>query len=320
VALAWFVARVLLDVPLGVTTGEIMQWVVYAVPFLTFPILVVLLLKRYCSSRSDIWPLVCADTPRPRFQDRPWHIYLLAAMLAYLCGFLILALGMGVEARMQGGQLAMPGRDPIVGYRGVLTVAMHWAWLVFVIGGFCAYSIDSVPRPGHARLERGFTRFGSALFQGLVLAGLTFFIFMHEHVGSLNVGLLKAPQATKLAIYCLNSLLLGVSLSLVANFGRLRQQRREVRRSITRDVAVGEAGGGTVQGQIRDVSEHGALVQLDTALPRVSEGVRLTSAGGVSTRAQVVESEDNGTRLHVHIEDDRSWEALRRDLRIPAPS
>jgi hypothetical protein len=68
------------------------------------------------------------------------------------------------------------------------------------------------------------------------------------------------------------------------------------------------------------VSEHGALVQLDTALPRVSEGVRLTSAGGVSTRAQVVESEDDGTRLHVHIEDDRSWEALRRDLRIPAPS
>jgi uncharacterized integral membrane protein len=320
VAIAWFVTKVVLDIPLGVTTGEVMQWVSYAVPFLTMPIVVVLLLKRRCSGHSDVWPLVCTDSPRPRLQDRPWHIYLLAAMLAYLAGFVTLALGMGLEARLQGGQLTVPGRNQVLGYRDIVLVALHWSWLVFVIGGFSAFSIDSVAKADQSWPRRALIRTGGAVFQGVILAGLTFFIFMHEHVSSLNISLLSPPQQIKLAIYCLNSFLLGVSLNLVANFGRLRQKRKETRRNITREVAVGGPGGATVRGSIRDVSDHGALVHVDAALANLSEDVRLIGNDGTTASAHIVGSARDGTRLHVRIEDEQAWEALRRDLRIPTAS
>ncbi len=319
VSIAWFVATHVLDVELNVSTDEIMDWVLYAVPFLTMPIIMVLLLKRYCSGNSDIWPVVCAGWEPQRLQDRPWHIYFLAAMLAYLTAAIMLAVPMSIEAKLQGLPLEVPGRAPIESYAEIVTIAANWSWLVFVIAGFSAFSIDSVSRGEHSQMRRTFERIGAATFQGAVVSGLTFFIFMHEHVSSLSVSELTAAQQTKLAIYCLNSFILGFALNIVANFGQVRQKRRERRRKVSRDVMIGTAEHAAVAGTIEDVSPHGALVMVGEAFVGSKDEVKLVGSGGTEARGHVVGTEKGGTRLHVEFDDETLWDTLQRDLKIAAP-
>jgi hypothetical protein len=67
-------------------THQVLQWTLYTIPFITVPVLVVLLMKWYLSSYSEAWPAVTDELYYKNPWDRPWQVYAIISLAAYFFG------------------------------------------------------------------------------------------------------------------------------------------------------------------------------------------------------------------------------------------
>jgi hypothetical protein len=59
------------------------EYLSYGVPFITFPVIIVLLIKKFLSD-CDVWPTITKENLYNKISERPWSIYFSLAYLLIL--------------------------------------------------------------------------------------------------------------------------------------------------------------------------------------------------------------------------------------------
>jgi hypothetical protein len=299
----------IIALPVEIRTENIFRWVGFAVPFLSIPVLVVLLIKRQVSMNSDAWPVVTETSRYERLSDRPWHIYLIVALAAYVVGGVVL-FGTSIFFKLLHG-------EPISDYGAMLRNLFVWSGIVLVTAGFTAFRLDSAPdlkRSQQARLAR---RTIGALLQGIATAVAVYIAFVHTiNKGDFNPLALPAVQQGKLSVYCIIGLILGASLYFASGFGRLRQRRRTGRRRLQRSVTI-HSGNRAFAGNIVNVSKEGVLIKSDDFSPSDRNTVQISDQGGSLVEGRIVKLRRNN--IHVQLTDQSSWNQVQKGLGIHAP-
>ena len=297
-------------VPLHVDirTQNIFSWIGFAVPFLTVPVLWVLFIKRYLSSHSEAWPVVTENSRYKRLGDRPWQLYAIVALMAYLVGGLIL-FGTTVVVKLTHG-------EQLENLSAMLRAVFVWSGVVFVTAAFAAYRLDSAPNLDRPKSVRLALRSVGALLQGVATTLSVYLASIHTFgQGELNVLQLPDPAQSKLAIYCLIAFFLGASLYAASGFGKLRQRRNSGRRSVRRSVLI-NSGQKATAGCTLNVSREGALIENYDCLPTIETTVEISDDAGTSALGRIVKTRSN--YIHVHFTDESAWRVLQNGLEIPA--
>jgi hypothetical protein len=291
-----------------IKTGNIFRWVGYAVPFLTIPVLSVLLIKRYLSSHCEAWPVVTETRYYKKISDRPWHIYAIVAFVAFLVG--------GIVLFTISSAALMAKNEPLSNPIEMLRQAFVWSGIVFVTAGFAAYRLDSAPNPERSKLGCYALQSVGFLFQGLATSMAVYISYMHT-VGKGEFNPLKLPIAGqgKLAVYCLIAFLLGASLYAASGFGKLRQRRNIGRRRIVRPVQV-HSGETASTGSIINVSNGGALIESQDVILNEGELVGISAKAGMVAQGQVIKVQ--GSYFHLKFENESAWLEAMNELEIPS--
>ena len=294
-----------------ISTKNIIRWAGYALPFLSIPVLWVLFIKRYLSSHSEVWPVITENLRYKKLADRPWHLYLIVALTAYLVGGLVLFVtSISVES-VKG--------NPIKDLGVMLREVSVWSAIVFVTAIFAAYRLDSAPNFERPRaVSVGMMGLG-ALFQGFTTMLTVYLAFMHITAkGQLNALQLPEPDKGKLGVYCLIGLFLGASLYLSFGFGKLRQRRKFYRRPVQRPVSIHWGQGPKTDGITVNVSREGALIKSEEYPPDESTSIQIADSLGHSAPGRILKL--RGNHIHIHFPDVSAWGLVQNSLEIPAPA
>ena len=298
----------IIDLPVEIRTANIFKWVGYAAPFLSIPVLVVLLIKRQVSMNSEAWPVVTETTRYESLGERPWHIYLIVALVAYIVGGLVL-FGTSVLVKLLNG-------EPISDYGAMLRSLFVWSGIVLVTAGFTAFRLDSAPnlkRSPHGRLA---IRSLGAMLQGTATLAAVYVAFVHTfNKGNFNPLALPAVNQGKLSVYCIIGFILGASFYFASGFGRIRQRRRTGRRRLQRSVTI-HAGQRAFAGNIVNVSQEGALIKSEDFYPANQKTVKISDNEGSFVEGRIVKLRRNN--IHVQLADKSLWSQVQKGLGIPA--
>ncbi len=299
----------IVNLPVEIRTENIFRWVGFAVPFLSIPVLVVLVIKRHVSMNSEAWPIVTENTRYMHLGDRPWHIYAIVAFAAYLIGGVIL-FGTSVFVRLANGAQNLD-------YSTMLRQVLVWSGVVFVTAGFAAFRLDSAPNFNLSKQARLTLRSLGAILQGVATTATVYFAFVHTFSqGELNPLLLPPVNQGKLSVYCIIAFFLGASLYAASGFGKLRQRRSAGRRRLKRSVTI-HCGQQASAGNTVNVSREGALIESYDFSPMGYNTIKISDKDGTSTEGRIVKVRSNN--IHVHFTDMSSWGLVQKGLEIPAP-
>ncbi len=291
-----------------IDTHKIFRWVGFAVPFITIPVLMVLLIKRYLSSHCEAWPVVTEKSFYKKISDRPWHIYAIVVFVAFIGGGIVL---FAISAI-----LSMAKNEPLIDPLLMLRQAFVWSGIVFVTAGFAAYRLDSSPNPERSKLGCCALQSAGFIFQGLATSFAAYVAYMHTF-GDGKINPLNLPEASKgtLVVYCLIAFMLGVSLYSASGFGKLRQRRKIGRRRIVRPVQIHSAEESFI-GSTMNVSNGGALIESQEVTPQEGDIIGISAKEGEVAEGQVVKVQ--GNYLHIKFENESAWLAAMNELEIPS--
>jgi hypothetical protein len=243
-----------------------------------------------------------------RLGDRPWQVYAIVALLAYLVGGVVL-FGISATIKVSHG-------ENMKDFPEMLRSVFVWAGIVFVTAAFMAYRLDSVPPLSRLKLKHVVLRSVGALLQGVTTTFAVYIAFVHTFgKGELNVLRLPEPDQSKLLVYCLIAFFLGAALYTTSSFGRLRQRRNSWRRRVRRSVLIHSRGEAT-SGNTVNVSREGALIESHGYLPMEEKTVEISDNAGTSAQASIIEK--RGKYLHLRFLDEPVWHGLKGKLEIPA--
>jgi hypothetical protein len=292
-----------------IRTKNIFKWVGFAVPFLSIPVLVVLLIKRQVSMNSEAWPVVTETSHYARLSDRPWHIYLIVALVAYIVGGLVL-FGTSVFVKIID--------SPITDYSAMLRNSFVWSGIVLVTAGFTAFRLDSAPDLNRSPQVHLAMQSVGAMFQGAATLAATFIAFVHTiNKGDFNPLSLPEVERGKFYVYCTIAFILGASLYFASGFGRLRQRRRAGRRLLQRSVTI-HSGKRAFAGNTVNVSREGMLIKSDGFYPSEQNTVQISDPSGSLVEGRIVKLRRNS--IHVEITDQSAWSQVQKGLGIQAPT
>jgi hypothetical protein len=299
----------------NISTRDIISWTGYGVPFIVIPVLAVLFIKRYLSTRSESWPVVTEDARYNSYMDRPWHIYFLVALFAYLVGAVVLYSLSVTAAFINQKELE---------YIRVLRVVLAWSSVVFLTAGYTAFRLDSAPDRAHKPRKHYLMRCIGACSQGLLTSSLVYFVYIHTAGLPLNIFREETGDYSRLFVMCLIAFFLGLSINLATGLGRLRQRRKHGRRLASRPVIL-NIDDASLPAETVNISQEGALVKANETLMSSSHidtsgsAVIIVSNGdGETTRAKIVHV--RGDRIHLFFEDAKYWLSLQEKLSIPLPA
>lgn len=299
----------IVKLPVEIRTENIFRWVGFAVPFLSIPVLVVLLIKRHVSLNSEAWPVVTETTRYRHLGDRPWHIYAIVAFVAYIAGGMIL-FGTSILFKLTHGEQNL-------NYCLMLRQVFVWSGVVFVTAGFTAFRLDSAPNFNLSKQARLALRSLGALLQGVATTATVYFAFVHTFAqGELNPLVLPPLEQGKLSVYCIIAFFLGSSLYAASGFGRLRQRRSTGRRRLNRFVTI-HSGQQAFTGNTVNVSQEGALIKSSDYSPTGYDTIKISDKDGTSAEGRIVKVRRNN--IHVHVTDKSSWDLVQKGLEIPPP-
>lgn len=299
----------IVNLPVKIRTENIFRWIGFAVPFLSIPVLAVLLIKRYLSLHSEAWPVMTENTRYNDLGDRPWHLYAIVAFVAYLVGVVILY-GTSISVRLAHGHYN-------IDYSAMLRQVLVWSGVVFVTASFTAFRLDSAPDFNLSKQARFARRILGALLQGVTTTLAVYVAFVHTFAqGELNPLVLPPVDQGKLSVYCIIAFFLGASLYVASGFGRLRQRRHTGRRKVKRSVVINSAHKASV-GNTVNVSREGALIESLDSFPSGYDPITISDKDGTSAEGRVVKVRNNN--IHVHFTDQSRWGLVQKGLEIPAP-
>jgi hypothetical protein len=306
-AAALVVARLLEVRPPELPLGQLLA---YSVPFVTIPILLVLLTKKVFSSLCSAWPVVSRNRPYERVADRPWHIYVLVSLMAAVVGFLVL-FGMLEGARWLGVGTAKGD---------LLKKSVAWSFMILPIALLAAYHLDSVQAANVPWPLRSLRRGTSLLLYGLVSMAVTYFIFLY--VNGLTWATLyiddEALRGQAIA-FCLTGLFLGISLNYAYGFLiSTQQQRAERRRFRQYDVSIVVDRDNAVAAQILNVSDTGAFIKCDACAPDTGKDVTVTDSANNTAHGEIVRVA--GDSFGVRFTDPAAWSIVQTGIEATAHS
>ena len=241
-----------------ISTTQIVQWAVYGVPFLMAPTFMVLMLKRQLSKCESAWPMVTPvnDIYR-RFKDRPWHVYLFVSICGYLSALVTLVL-LNAVFGMLSHQESSGGFD-------TLSRMAIWPFLGMVTAAFVAFRIDSRSNGNRSESLKALLTAAGCLLQAMATVVTIYFAFMHCNNGgnlSFTSQLTMADQ-TRLFIYLVMGVCIGMALFLTSRFSTADLDRREVPRKKVNKATVLVVGDIRINGVLKDYSESGAYIKVD---------------------------------------------------------
>lgn len=295
-----------------VEASEIVAWTGYAIPFLIIPVLLVLFIKRYLSTRSESWPVVNEHELYKSIGDRPWHIYFVVALFSYLIGAAVLyTLAISVNL-LHGNE---------VKYIPILRVVLAWSSVVFLTSGYTAFRLDSASKPDIEKNKYYLIRAAGALTQGLLTAGLIYFVYLHNVDKPLGIVFEQPHEFGKMYLFCIIGFFLGITVNLASGVGRLRQRRQQGRRFARRSLTL-QFEGNSAEAETINISDQGALILMkESSLLNSAEMsdqqkvvVTITNTSGATAKANVINK--HGDRLHLLFENMQKWILLQDKLDI----
>ena len=309
---------IIANLPIGETfldeveTSKIVSWTAYAIPFLIIPVLLVLFIKRFLSTRSESWPVVTEYDLYKSLGDRPWHIYFVVALFSYLTGVMVLyAMAIAVSF--------FKGPEEIE-YISTLRVVLAWSSVVFLTSGYTAFRLDSASNPNVEKYKYYIIRTAGALTQGILTAGLIYFVYMFNEDKPLGIVFEKPQEFGKMYVFCVIGFFLGITVNLASGVGRLRQRRKKGRRFARRLLTLHFEGNST-EGETINISDQGALIVMKESLLKITETnnreelvVTVSSASGITAKANVINV--RGDRLQLLFQDMQKWISLQDKLDI----
>jgi hypothetical protein len=237
-----------------VTTGRLLEWVVYGIPFLTLPVIFVLYAKRFLSFKENIWPVV---TKELSVMQRQWNIYIVVIALAYLIGFATLELLIYFYPPKPNLTLSVAQQAKDLSH-GMLAI---WSLISMVTAAFVAYRLDSFTESRTSLSRKIALTTGGALFQGSLTAAVAMFAIFHsKNAGSFDVDKLMANGEAMGMMVVLTTMcfIIGCSLFVVSKF-RKPENRHGERHETAKDVDF-QIDGEQYKGKILNASSGGVLL------------------------------------------------------------
>lgn len=331
------------EMPASLTTGRIVSWIGFGTPFLMLPIIQVLFVKRYLSTRGDAWPTATEEGYYKTLGQRPWFIYFLVSLSSYVIAALVLlVLTVGVQfvsSKFDSmGQSETPSvsetrdlsetseastgneekrkKKPEDKIRSILA----WSSIVFLTTGFIAFRLDSGTRPDQNQGRYYLMRAIGAFSQGLLTGLLVFFIYHYTRDSPLDIIFTGVEEFhPTLLVLCTDSFLLGLTFNIATGIGRLRQRRKSGRQITHRKITLHILGQDETA-QTLNVSCQGALISVDNN-QRLGGSLQNTTAslktedGQIQAEANIVRR--RGSQLHLSFINLDSWNELRQHLQNP---
>ncbi len=279
-----------------INTGNLIRWMLQGIPFLTAPVLFVLLVKRHLSFKEDIWPLV---TPRndfyKRMRDRPWGTYFLVSVGAYIASFLTLAT-VNAVVKLFNEQSSYINFEKL----GSL---MIWSLVGAITAAFVAYRIDSRKNFSENRLSKTLLTFSGAIFQALITSSSIYFVFMHRHNnGSFVFMTLSTENQAKLSVYLIMGFLIGAGLFLNCQFNTDQYERRKHKRSLTENEIKITAGNQSLKGSILNISKGGCLIKSSLLAKNVGDVISINIKDNYNIEAEILEVNKESFRVRYNNE------------------
>lgn len=291
-----------------VETPDIVSWTGYAIPFIIMPVLLVLFVKRFLSTRSESWPVVTEYDLYKSLGDRPWHIYFVVALFSYLTGVTVLYV------------MVIANSPKEIEYILSLRVVLAWSSVVFLTSGYTAFRLDSASNPNIEKYKYYIIRTAGALTQGILTAGLIYFVYMFNEDKPLGLVFKTPEEFGKMYVFCVIGFFLGISINLATGVGRLRQRRNKGRRFARRLLTLHFEGNST-EGETINISDQGALIVMKESLLKITETtnreelvVTVSNTSGITAKANVINV--RGDRLQLLFQDIQKWISLQDKLDI----
>jgi hypothetical protein len=331
------------QMPEDLTTGRIVRWIGFGAPFLMIPIIQVLFVKRYLSTRGDAWPTATEEGYYKSLGQRPWFIYFLVSLSSYVIAAMVLLVltfgaqlvasniksmqpdastavaesrNLPADSEASANSDEQPKREPGDRIRSILA----WSCIVFLTTGFIAYRLDSGTRPDISRRRYFLIRTIGAFSQGVLTAVLIFFIYHYTKDSPLHLIFRGGEQfAPTLLVLCTNGFLLGLTFNIATGIGRLRQRRKSGRKITHRKITLNVLGQDE-SAETLNVSPQGALVNVENNESLGGNLQNLTATlktedGQISAEANIVRR--RGNQLHLSFINLDSWDQLRDYLQNP---
>jgi hypothetical protein len=296
-----------------INTHQVLQWTLYTIPFITVPVLLVLLLKWYLSSHSEAWPAVTDEWHYKNLGDRPWQVYAMISLTAYFFGGMTLFLSIVfVKLITLPDLLKLDLHGLNLGF--TFRASFVWSWLILVTAGFTAFRLDSITRADIPQYVQIPLRITGALLQGAATALTIYLSFIHTYNnGKFDPSLMASDRQGQLIVFILIAFILGTLLYTVTGFGSLKQQRATDRQQVKRQVLI-RSGKEEIAAQIINVSKEGAFIESQGFSPEGKTSVEISDSTGTSVVGLIVKGMGKG--IHLHFTDTEAWLKVLAGLNI----
>lgn len=297
-AVLTFIISITLDITfltpsgIGFTTGNLLLWICYGIPFLTFPVLFVLLVKRHLSFKENRWPLATPRDPvYTRLKDRPWLIYIAVSAGAFLVAFFTLIILNACFNLLQ----VQPNQSELSQIR----IFLIWSLVGMITAAFVSYRIDSISDYSENKVYKTVFAVIGSLFQAFTTSATIYFAYMHvANNGSLNFLLIDNPEKkARLCVYLIMGFFIGAALFLTSQFNTKQYERRTHRRKSENNEIDLVAGDQSMKGVLLNSSKGGGLVKSGVLNKNVGEKIKITTSDNVTIDAEIVKFENENVRL-----------------------
>ena len=297
---------------IDVGTDMIIKCCGYGVPFLTVPVIVVLLLKRHYSFGGERWPMVDPKHPFERISDRPFDIYLFVTLIAYFIASVTLLTMMVVFMKeVTIGNVLIHERT---------TSILIWSLVSAVTAFFIAYRLDSLDKHQSDKVKMWSLTILGAGFQGIVTVVVILFVFAHKYNdGSFDFSNLGPDLFGRLVVFSLIGFSVGFLLFISGHFNdMIRERRKHERFSINKKVTftIGEDTAG--YGELVNISRGGALLETTDVKKPIKRDICLQIKEGISVLARIVNLKNN--LINLQFKKEYQWEEITKTFQLePLP-
>lgn len=203
---------------IAVNTTNILACCGYGVPFLTLPVIVVLLLKRHYSFGGEKWPMVDPKHPYKKISERPFDIYLIVTLIAYITAILTL-LSMMIFFKKD-----VTIENVFTHDRG--SIILVWSIVSAVTAFFIAYRLDSLGKHESNKIKMWTLTILGGGFQGLVTMVVIMFAFAHtQNNHSFDFINLGPELLGRLIVYSLMGFSIGFLLFVSGHFNDMIREQ-----------------------------------------------------------------------------------------------
>jgi hypothetical protein len=285
---------------------HIKYYLLYGVPFITLPVVIILILKKFMSD-WDVWPTVTKDRLYIKVSERPWLIYFFISLISYIAGLaILLSLSVILDQDLTLKE-ALRGSN----------ILKHTAWplVCFNIALFISYRCDTPYFVNeHAFHIKILSALGKAFLLGLFVSLTVIFCYF---IGSSDVELFELAELSpenlgRLVSYSTMGFFIGFTLFFTTRSQAIIDRRKYQRiKSNTSLFVVLENQ--KFPAKMKNISRGGAFIKVKRiSSAGVGETLELEFKGNRILKGKIVEFSKG--KLRMGFQNEISYSDLRHLL------